>query len=309
MLGSGIIEHDGASTSGLHLNGDNREFTGTFISVNRSSNHRIRFNVASAGSAKARWIFNNGFTDGQGFTFTDTIRFGSMEGGGQLRRDNGAPVISIGALNTNTTFSGIITGALTIMKEGAGTLRFTGANNYGGATTVTGGTLLIDSTGQITSATTVVAGTIGGIGTCTAPVTVGTGAGTGAMLAPGSQGIGRFTTGLLTLKQDAVYLAELNTASGAGDVVNASGVVLNNPRLTITGIGAATIPEGASYTIVNNTGTAAVTGIFDSLPEMSLVVVNGLNFRITYRGAVCDYQFRFRFSDHRQTFYIYHYRY
>jgi autotransporter-associated beta strand protein len=285
MLGSGIIEHDGASTSGLHLNGDNREFTGTFISVNRSSNHRIRFNVASAGSAKARWIFNNGFTDGQGFTFTDTIRFGSMEGGGQLRRDNGAPVISIGALNTNTTFSGIITGALTIMKEGAGTLRFTGANNYGGATTVTGGTLLIDSTGQITSATTVVAGTIGGIGTCTAPVTVGTGAGTGAMLAPGSQGIGRFTTGLLTLKQDAVYLAELNTASGAGDVVNASGVVLNNPRLTITGIGAATIPEGASYTIVNNTGTAAVTGIFDSLPEMSLVVVNGLNFRITYRGG------------------------
>lgn len=285
MLGGGVIEHDGAATAGLQLNGDNREFTGTFISVNRSSNHRIRFNVASAGSAKARWIFLNGFTDGQGFTFTDTIRFGSMEGGGQLRRDNGAPVISIGALNLNATFSGIITGALTIVKEGTGVLRLTGANNYGGNTTVTGGTLLIDSTGQITSAATVVAGTIGGIGTCTGPVTVGTGTGTGAMLAPGSQGIGKLSTGLLTLKQDAVYLAELNTANGAGDQVSASGVVLNNPRLTITGIGAAGIPEGTSYTIVNNTGTAAISGIFDSLPEMSLVVVNGLNFRITYKGG------------------------
>lgn len=284
MLGNGVIEHDGASTGGLHLNGDNREFTGTFISVNRSSNHRIRFNVATAGSAKANWIFNNGFTDGQGFTFTDTIRFGAMSGGGQLRRDNGAPVISIGALNTNTTFFGIITGALTIIKEGAGTLRFTGANNYSGNTTVTGGTLLIDSTGQITSNTSVVAGTIGGIGKCTGVVTVGTGAGTGAMLAPGSQGIGKFTTGLLTLQRDAVYLAELN-ANGNGDQVSVSGIVLNNPRLTVIGTGTTTIPEGTSYTIVDNTGTAAVSGIFDSLPEMSLVRVNGLNFRISYRGG------------------------
>ena len=285
MLGNGVIEHDGASTGGLQLNGDNREFTGTFISVNRSSNHRIRFNVATAGSAKARWIFNNGFTDGQGFTFTDTIRFGAMSGGGQLRRDNGAPVISIGALNINTTFNGIITGALTIIKEGTGILRFTGANNYSGNTTVTDGTLLIDSTGQITSTTSVIAGTIGGIGKCTGAVTVGTGAGTGAVLAPGSQGIGRFTTGPLTLRHDAAYLAELNTANGDGDQVSVSGIVLNNPRLAITGIGAATIPAGTSYTLVDNTGTAAVTGIFDSLPEMSLVTVNGLNFRITYRGG------------------------
>jgi autotransporter-associated beta strand protein len=281
MLGNGTIEHDGASTGGLHLNGDNREFTGTFISVNRSSNHRIRFNVATAGSAKANWVFNNGFTDGQGFTFTDTIRFGAMSGGGQLRRDNGAPVISIGALNTNTTFFGIITGALTIVKEGTGILRFTGANNYSGNTTVTGGTLLIDSTGQITSTTNVVAGTIGGIGKCTGTVTVGT----GAMLAPGSLGIGKFTTGQLTLQQGATYLAELNTASGDGDQVSVSGIVLNKPRLTIAGIGAASIPEGTSYTIVDNTGTAAVSGIFDSLPEMSLVSVNGLNFRITYKGG------------------------
>lgn len=204
-----------------------------------------------------------------------------MSGGGQLRRDNGAPVISIGALNINTTFFGIITGALTIIKEGTGILRFTGANNYSGTTTVKGGTLLIDSTGQITSTTSVVAGTIGGIGKCTGAVTVGT----GAMLAPGSQGIGKFTTGLLTLQQNAAYLAELNTANGNGDQVSVSGIVLNNPRLTISGIGSATVPDGISYTIVDNTGTTAVTGIFDSLPEMSLITVNGLNFRITYRGG------------------------
>ncbi|SFD49219.1 Por secretion system C-terminal sorting domain-containing protein [Chitinophaga sp. CF118] len=286
LLGGGTIEHDGNSTNGLQLNGDNSQFTGTFISINRSSNHRIRFNTAASGSAKANWVFNNGFTDGQGFTFTDTIHFGSMSGSGQLRRDNGTPVISIGALNTNTTFSGVITGALTIVKEGTGIFRFTGNNNYSGTTTVTAGTLLLDSVGQITSVTTVKGGTIGGIGTCNAALNIGTGSGTGAMLAPGSQGIGTFTTtGLLTMQPDAAYNVELNTSQGKGDKVSANGLNLNNPRLSFTVIGADSLPLGTSFTIIDNTGSAAVTGTFNGLPELAPVSIGSFNFRITYKGG------------------------
>ncbi|WP_177189452.1 cellulose binding domain-containing protein [Chitinophaga sp. YR573] len=282
LLGSGTLEHDGNSTNGLQLNGDNSQFTGTFISINRSSNHRIRFNTAAAGSAKANWVFNNGFTDGQGFTFTDTIHFGSMSGSGQLRRDNGTPVISIGALNTNTTFSGVITGALTIVKEGTGIFRFTGNNNYTGTTTVTAGTLLLDSVGQISSVTTVNGGTIGGIGTCNAALTIGT----GGTLAPGSQGVGTFTTtGLLTMQPDATYSVELNTNQGKGDKVVANSVNLNNPRLLFTLISADSLPLGTSFTIIDNTGSAAVTGIFNGLPELAPVTIGSFNFRITYKGG------------------------
>lgn len=280
MKGNGIIEHDGANTNGLQLNGDNSEFTGTFISVNRSSNHRIRFNNANAGSARATWIFNNGFTDGQGFTANDTIRFGAMAGNGQLRRDNGSPVVCIGALNTNTTFSGIITLGLTIVKEGTGVLRFTGANNYSGTTTVTAGTLLIDSTGQITSPTTVTGGILGGIGTCSGTVVIGA----GGKLSPGSQGIGTFTTGPLTMNTGAAYLVELNTQTGTGDQTKANGVTLANAQLTLSGTGTG-LPAGTNYTIIDNVATTPVAGIFNGLPELSVVTVNGFTFRITYRGG------------------------
>jgi len=71
----------------LHLSGDNSGFTGTFITVNRSSNQRMRFDAASAGSANANWCSIADFTDGQGLAFgTGTISFGRCR----------APALSVG---------------------------------------------------------------------------------------------------------------------------------------------------------------------------------------------------------------------
>ncbi|HEY7116306.1 MAG TPA: autotransporter-associated beta strand repeat-containing protein [Tepidisphaeraceae bacterium] len=60
----------------------------------------------------------------------------------------GSPRYTIGALNTNTTFAGQVTGNASITKTGTGTLTLTGANTYTGPTTVTGGTLVLGTTAQ-----------------------------------------------------------------------------------------------------------------------------------------------------------------
>jgi len=93
-----------------------------------------------------------------------TTEFGSLSGGGNTILEGSAlgnladfvtDTARVGALNTSTTFSGTIRdgqGAGTnhivaLEKVGTGTLTLSGANTYSGATTVTAGTLKLDTTG------------------------------------------------------------------------------------------------------------------------------------------------------------------
>jgi autotransporter-associated beta strand protein len=66
----------------------------------------------------------------------------------------GTPVLTVGAANTTSSFSGVITEAgsgaiLALSKTGTGTLTLSGANNYSGATTVSAGTLKLDVAGAV----------------------------------------------------------------------------------------------------------------------------------------------------------------
>ena len=75
---------------------------------------------------------------------TDTI--GSLSGAGNITLDNSGAGGS-GALTVNQftfgDYSGVISGAGTFTKSSYGVLRFTSANTYTGATTVSGGDLII----------------------------------------------------------------------------------------------------------------------------------------------------------------------
>jgi autotransporter-associated beta strand protein len=66
LLGSGTIIQDGNVFAGLHLFGDNSNFTGTFVSKLRSGNNRVRFEVPQSGSAKAYWNLDANGNDCQG---------------------------------------------------------------------------------------------------------------------------------------------------------------------------------------------------------------------------------------------------
>ena len=83
------------------------------------------------------------------------ISIGSLAGGGALGGNVllHGDTLTVGSLNTTTTFSGIITnsdwGSGNLTKVGTGTLTLAGLNSYFGNTVVSGGVLDIASTGQL----------------------------------------------------------------------------------------------------------------------------------------------------------------
>jgi autotransporter-associated beta strand protein len=291
FIGSGTIQHDGNTTAGLHLFGDNSAFAGTFVSRLRSGNQRVRFEVPEAGSARAAWLLDANGVDCQGIQFrTGTLHFGSLAGRGYIRNNGGGtPTISIGALNTNTSYGGTMQFFMNVDKVGTGTLIFTGLHNYGGNTTIKGGKFLLNNdpvTGTFISPVIAQAGAFGGTGRSTAPVTIGTGVGPGATLEPGNQAVGTFlTTGLLTMLSDATYAAEISLSAATSDKMTVGSVVLNSPTLTLTALATGALPAGTNFTLIDNTGSNAVTGTFANLPELAAVTVGGYTFRITYRGG------------------------
>jgi autotransporter-associated beta strand protein len=282
LTGSGTIVEDCNTYAGLHLQGDNSGFTGDFRTQNRSGYHRVFFENPDCGSARASWFLQANNAYGHILNFqSGTLHFGSLAGGGYIRSYQGKPVISIGALNWSSTYSGTMRDFITIEKVGTGTLIFSGNNVYTGTTTILEGTFLLNNNptlGSFTSPVIAVGGAFGGTGRSTASVTINT----GATLEPGNLGVGTLTTDTLTMNADATYKVEIDTSS---DKMVTPGVVLNNAVLDITVTKAAALQEGSAFTIVDNTGTAAVQGTFKGLPESGSILAGGINFRITYKGG------------------------
>jgi autotransporter-associated beta strand protein len=124
---------------------------------------------SSGGNARLINANENGLFDISGLTTGGTTA-GSIEGNGTFFL--GSKNLTVGGNQLSTTFSGVISdfevelgnlgGSLT--KVGAGTLTLTGANDYVGATSVDGGSLIVD--GSIASVQTSISpgGLLGGTG-------------------------------------------------------------------------------------------------------------------------------------------------
>ncbi|GAB3740742.1 cellulose binding domain-containing protein [Spirosoma lituiforme] len=232
---------------------------------------------------------------------------------------NGTPTLAVGADNQDGTFEGTIgsgpttaavdKGRVNLEKIGTGTQTITGsirngttmisnvpyystvvvnngklvlagANEYQGATTVNGGTLIVN--GSLASPVSVIGGTLAGTGSTSGSVTIGT----NGFVAPGNS-VGTFTTtSALSLTGGATYQLELNSSASTADKLVANGVSLNNANLVITDLGNATsLPAGTSYIIIDNTSGNAVMGTFAGLAEGSVVTVGSIRFQITYLGG------------------------
>jgi autotransporter-associated beta strand protein len=171
ITGSGTITRSAGVTPpvSLFLGGDNSGFTGTFQDQN-SANSVVRFTANTAGSASARWIFNQAQLLGRTTlpTVNGTIRFGSMSGAGILLPNAATTTtVEVGALGLNDTFSGSLSetagGVIALTKVGSGTLTLSGANNYTGPTVVSNGTLNVSSAKVSTGDFTVTSGTTLGV--------------------------------------------------------------------------------------------------------------------------------------------------
>lgn len=278
LKGSGTVELDNDNYNGFMLTGDNSEFTGTFISKTRSSYQRMWFSTTTSGSAKATWILNSNFTDAHRIAQVGTYHFGALEGTGLLNIFNNIE-LSIGALNKDCEFKGLTNGTSARFTK-VGTAKFTLSglcNNYG-VTTVKGGKLMVN--GEIASPVVVDTGLLGGLGYIASSITVNA----GAILAPGDDNIGELTTrGLLTLQPGAIFKIETNAQQA--DTLSAKGVIINNAVLSVQKTGGDAYPTGARFLLADNTSTTPVTGTFSGLPELAILTLDGVDFRITYKGG------------------------
>ena len=92
---------------------------------------------------------------GAGLIVSRDSSIGSLAGGGasggNLALNGGT--FTVGGLNTNTSFAGVISGGGNLTKTGTGTLTLSGASSHTGATTLSAGSILLASSGALGSTT------------------------------------------------------------------------------------------------------------------------------------------------------------
>jgi autotransporter-associated beta strand protein len=147
LSGSATLTLNNSGVPSTMTFGNNSGYSGT-LTVNNGS--AVSFNSPSAGSASAAWVFNDANAGRVRVNVgNNTLSFGSLAGSGQFVNNTSSTtsVLSVGALNTNTTFAGTInnngTGIFALLKTGAGTLTLTGASTYSGGTSVNAGELKV----------------------------------------------------------------------------------------------------------------------------------------------------------------------
>lgn len=168
----------------------------------------------------------------------------------------GSATLTVGGNDADTVFSGAIDGTGGLIKTGDGTMRVTGGNTFGGTTSVTGGTLLVD--GALAGGATVAAGArLGGAGTITGVV----GLADGARLAPGDIGAaGTLATGALTLSSGSQLDFDLGApgVAGASDRIVVTGDLTLDGTLNVNDVGGFGL---GVYRLIDYSGTLTDNGL------------------------------------------------
>jgi autotransporter-associated beta strand protein len=206
LTGAGNLTLGGAGPlDSLYLGFSANTLSNGVITIPNSTGNNqtvVRFSAPTAGSASAAWFIGGAQDRGTTFDFgAGTISFGSLSGSGLLQgNSSGIHTMSVGALNTDSTFSGIIedtSGTVAFIKTGAGTLWLTGANTYTGGTAVNAGSLVISTVSAANGTYTVANGATLAV----TNISSGSAAATGLTLAAGStlefQNVASTTTPLI----------------------------------------------------------------------------------------------------------------
>ena len=221
-------------------------------------------NVGAAGSAVVRLLQGAEINNTSAVTINSDGRLdlnnfnesvGSVAGTGLVTMGTG--ILTTGGDNTNTAFSGVISGTgvgTTLTKQGTGTWTVTGTNTYTGSTAVSGGTLLVNSS-------TVAGNSPLGFGDNTAPNGTVANVGGIVQLAAGVN----ITTEFLTLNGGQL----LGTAGGAASW---TGTIQLGANSQIDALGG-TLNLG---NIIKTDFNLTLTDSLNSAPGVAIINLNGV---------------------------------
>lgn len=263
LIGAGILQFHIPFVR-TDLNGDWSQFRGRINFTGRDIrlNSEISRNIPSAevnlGPDTYLMVGTNGSSEvSVGHTFT----FGALSGSGSI---SGRNSLIVGALNTNTLYSGTITsGSGQLTKRGTGNLTLSGANNYTGITTVQGGQLILtNTTGSATGTGTILVSTgatLSGTGTASGTVQVNSGATISAGTTATTTGNLRLGSNLVIRQGGRMLIKTIGTLN---DRITVTGGIQLSGTLEMSNLGAA-YAAGRSFTIFTSNGN--VSGEFENI--------------------------------------------
>jgi autotransporter-associated beta strand protein len=200
---------------------------------------------------------------------------GAIDGRGLI--DLGSGTLRAGADNDSSTFTGLIIGTGSLFKLGTGTWTLTGDNTYSGQTTVSAGTLVVQGSQPQSPVT------VNGTANLEGGGVVGNLQVFGGVRPGTSPGI--LTCSNVNFAAQGDFFVELNGSTpGTGyDQLNVRGTNQLGGSTLHVSVGASFAPsEGERLTIINNDGSEAIQGTFAGLPNGTVFIAGGHQFRILY---------------------------
>jgi autotransporter-associated beta strand protein len=229
------------------------------------------------------------------FTGSITLRMGTDPPGintWMFQSGAGSTVTLSGAIS-QAYYTNLVGGIVynPVVKIGAGTVALSGANTYGGVTTISNGTLWVNNstgsgtgTGRVDVCTN---GVLGGVGTISGPVTVEA----GGVLAAGTNGTGMLTlSGGLVLSSNALFSVQArgtNAVDYNTVTISSGSVSLTNSVLSLSFANGYEPSPGDTFTVIRNVANNPVAGTFTCGSRLKLPGLVG-SFQVNYANGVSN---------------------
>ncbi len=77
----------------------------------------------------------------------------------------------------------------------------------------------------------------------------------------------------------------MNTKSAIADKAVARGVTISGAQFSLIDRGGLPVTPGTVFTVIRNTATTPIAGVFRNLPDGSVLVAEGNTFQVSYEGG------------------------